>query len=107
MTEPVRSFIRPAPLPPADAPLTIVDQVADVMTSGATGFGLLRLLRRHFARVTRDEMFLAAAVATSIHEADRLGLVADLQAAEATVASLQAAKTATGDPAPQCPAVAT
>ena len=90
MTEPVQSFIRPAPLPPAEAPPTTADQVADMMTSGAVGFGLLRLLRLHAPRVTRDEMFLAAAMATSIHEADRLGLVGDLQQAEATIAKLQA-----------------
>ena len=77
--------------PAADGTTCAIDALADLLTSGSTGLELLALLRERFSRATRTEVFHAVTLAVSLLEADRVGLLADLCAAEAAITKLRGA----------------
>ena len=63
----------------------VADAIADLLTSGLTGPRLMAALWARFPRASRFEVFFGAAIAVSLFEADRLGLVYDLGVANAAL----------------------
>ena len=72
----------------APAPTTIADELADLVTSGVTGMRLLSNLNQGFGKASRADVFFGIAMAVSLFEADRIGLLYDLMVSEAAVAAL-------------------
>jgi hypothetical protein len=73
----------------APAPTTIADELAALVTSGATGMRLLSNLNKSFAKASRADVFFGIAIAVSLFEADRIGLIHDLMVSEGAVAALR------------------
>jgi hypothetical protein len=60
----------------------VADEIAEVLTSGATGVTLLRELQERFASASRWDFIFGVAQAISVHEAWRVGLLLDLTMAQ-------------------------
>jgi hypothetical protein len=67
------------------------DQIADLLLSGRAGMPLVAALRQQFPHATRGDVFFAVAMVVSVFESERLGLVYDIERAEARIAELEAA----------------
>jgi hypothetical protein len=67
---------------------SVADQIADVLVSGLTGTALMAALNRSFATASRADVFTAVAMAISLHEADRIGLLHDLAVAQVRAGSV-------------------
>jgi hypothetical protein len=70
-------------------PETAADQIAAILLSGATGLKLMGRLRVECHSAGREDYILGVAMAVSIFEADRVGLLADLHQARATINQLR------------------
>jgi hypothetical protein len=73
----------------AEPIVSTADQLADVLASGAHGNRLLACLQERFATASRFDFTVGVAMAFSILEADRIGLIHDLTVAESRIAVLE------------------
>lgn len=69
---------------------TVADELADLLLSGASAMTLHAQLQQRFSRASRFDVFWGVAMAISLFEADRVGLLHDLACAEAKLAALEA-----------------